>query len=58
MVRKESKWLTQYEGSSKRTNVYASGAYSSSSNLNTPSSYESLEATKESYCKGNLFISN
>jgi len=44
-VRNQPKWFAQLEESSKRTKVSTSGAFLSSSNLDTPSSYESTSPT-------------
>ncbi|KAL5187502.1 Glutathione S-transferase T2 [Glycine soja] len=47
IVGKESKWLAQFERFSKRTKVFSYGDYSSSSNLDAPSSYEPTSPTME-----------
>ncbi|KAJ1418068.1 No apical meristem-associated, C-terminal domain [Sesbania bispinosa] len=47
ILRKQPKWLAQFEESSKRTKVSASGEYSSSSNADTPSSYEPTSPTMD-----------
>lgn len=47
ILRKQPKWFAQFEELGKRTEVSASGAYLSSSNTDTPLSYEPTSPTMD-----------